>query len=162
MNTDGTGFYTCKECCQTESLWNHITTDHKEEEQLEDRRNIGENSCNSGDGTDQSVQSWMFMMMIVYLHEVVNLKHFYQLQFSWLLFSNIKRATLPGYEVILISVQRKVLTFDFQSFERFTALLKLYLCTTSCIMLRAKQHLYSELSNSSEMWCRYWFDYKLG
>jgi len=33
MNTDGTGFYICKECHQTESLWNHITTDHKEEEQ---------------------------------------------------------------------------------------------------------------------------------
>jgi hypothetical protein len=30
-----------------------ITTDHKEEE-LEDGRNVGENSCNSGDGTDQT------------------------------------------------------------------------------------------------------------
>jgi hypothetical protein len=29
-------------------------TDHKEGEQLEDRRNVGENSCNSGDGTDQT------------------------------------------------------------------------------------------------------------
>ena len=65
MNTDGTGFYTCRECHQTESLWNHITTDHKEEEQLEDRRNVGENSCNSGDGTDQRVQSLIFMMMIL-------------------------------------------------------------------------------------------------
>jgi len=42
----------------------HITTDLKEEEQLEDRRNVGENSCNSGDGTDQTVQSLMFMMMM--------------------------------------------------------------------------------------------------
>ena len=65
MNTDGTGFYTCKECHQTESLWNHITTEHKEEEQLEDRRNVGESSCNSGDGTDQRVQSLMFMMMVM-------------------------------------------------------------------------------------------------
>jgi len=40
-----------------------ITTDHKEGEQLEDRRNVGESSCNSGDGTDQRVQSLMFMMM---------------------------------------------------------------------------------------------------
>jgi hypothetical protein len=56
-------FYTCKECHQTESLSNHITTDHKEEEQLEDRRNVGENSYNSGDGTDQRVQSLIFMMM---------------------------------------------------------------------------------------------------
>jgi hypothetical protein len=63
-HTDGTGFYTCKECHQTESLWNYITTDHKEEEQLEDRRNVGENNCNSGDGTDQRVQSLMFMMMM--------------------------------------------------------------------------------------------------
>jgi len=32
---------------------------------LEDRRNVGENSCNSGDGTDQRVQSLMFMMMMM-------------------------------------------------------------------------------------------------
>jgi hypothetical protein len=31
---------------------------------MEDRRNVGESSCNSGDGTDQRVQSLMFMMMI--------------------------------------------------------------------------------------------------
>ena len=31
MNTDGTGFHTCKECHKTEFLWNHTTTDHKEE-----------------------------------------------------------------------------------------------------------------------------------
>jgi len=35
----------CKECHKTESHWNHTTTDHKEGEQLEDRRNDGENSC---------------------------------------------------------------------------------------------------------------------
>jgi len=64
MNTDGTGFHICKECHnKTESLWNH-TTDHKEGEQLEDRRSIGTSSRNSGDGTDQMVQSLMFMMMI--------------------------------------------------------------------------------------------------
>ena len=54
MNTDWTGIYTCKECHKTESCWNHTTTDHKEGEQLEDRRNAGENSCNSGDGMDQT------------------------------------------------------------------------------------------------------------
>jgi len=43
----------------------HTTTDHKEGEQLEDRRNVGENSCNFGDGTDQRVQSLMFMMMMI-------------------------------------------------------------------------------------------------
>jgi hypothetical protein len=41
------------------------TTDHMEEEQLEDPRNVGENSCNSGDGTDQWIQSLMFMMMMM-------------------------------------------------------------------------------------------------
>jgi len=66
MNTDGTGFYTCKECHQTESLWNHITTYHKEEEQLEDRTSVGENSCNSGDGTDQRVQSLMLIKMTMF------------------------------------------------------------------------------------------------
>jgi hypothetical protein len=32
---------------------------------LEDRRNVGGSSCNSGDGTDQRVQSLMFMMMMI-------------------------------------------------------------------------------------------------
>jgi hypothetical protein len=32
---------------------------------LEDLRNVGESSCNSGDGTDQRVQSLMFMMMMM-------------------------------------------------------------------------------------------------
>ena len=54
MNTDGTGIYTCKECHKTESSWNYTTTDHKEGEQLEERRNVRKNSCNSGDGTDQT------------------------------------------------------------------------------------------------------------
>ena len=45
-------------------LRNHTTTDHKEGEQLEDRRSVGESSCNFGDGTDQRVQSLMFMMMM--------------------------------------------------------------------------------------------------
>ena len=48
---------------KTESLWNHTTTDHKEREELEDRRYDGDSSCNFGDGTDQRVQSLMFMMM---------------------------------------------------------------------------------------------------
>jgi hypothetical protein len=42
---------------------NNTTTGHKEEDQLEDLRNVGESSCNPGDGTDQRVQSLMFMMM---------------------------------------------------------------------------------------------------
>jgi len=65
MNTDGTGFHTCKECHKTGSLWNHTTTDHKEGEQLEDRRSVGASSCNSGDGTDHRVQSLMFIMMMM-------------------------------------------------------------------------------------------------
>jgi len=31
---------------------------------LEDRRNVGESSCNFGDRTDQRVQFLMFMMMM--------------------------------------------------------------------------------------------------
>jgi hypothetical protein len=64
MNTEETGFYTCKECHKTESLQNHFTTAHKEREQLGDRRNAGESNCNSGDGTGQMAQTWMFMMMM--------------------------------------------------------------------------------------------------
>jgi len=45
-------------------LW-ITTTDHKEGEHLEDRRNVGESNCNSGDGTDQRVQFLMFMMMMM-------------------------------------------------------------------------------------------------
>jgi len=63
MNTDGTGFYTLKEFHKTESLWNHTITDHKEGEQLEDQRSVSVSSSNTGDGTDQRVQSLMFMMM---------------------------------------------------------------------------------------------------
>jgi len=65
MNTDGTGFHTCKKCHKTESTWNHTTTDHKEGEQLEDRRSVGASSCNFGDGTDQRFQSLMFMTMMM-------------------------------------------------------------------------------------------------
>jgi len=44
---------------------NHTNTDHKEGEQLEDRRSVGASSCNSGDGTDPRAQSLMFMMMMM-------------------------------------------------------------------------------------------------
>jgi hypothetical protein len=65
MYIEGTGFYTCKECHKTESLQNHTATVHKEREWLGDRRNVGESSCNSGDGTGQMAQSFMFMMMMI-------------------------------------------------------------------------------------------------
>ena len=44
-----------KNATKPNPLWNHTTTDHKEGEQLEDRRKVGESSCNFGDGTDQRV-----------------------------------------------------------------------------------------------------------
>ena len=44
----------------------------KEGEQLEDRRNVGESSCNFGDGTDQRVQSLTFMMMMMMMMMVMN------------------------------------------------------------------------------------------
>jgi ribosome-binding protein aMBF1 (putative translation factor) len=46
MYIEGTGFYTCKECHKTESLQNHTAIVHKEREQLGDRRNVGQSSCN--------------------------------------------------------------------------------------------------------------------
>ena len=64
LNTDETGFFICKECHKTESLWNHTTTDHKEG-QLEDRRSVGASSCNSVDGTSRKVQFLMFMIMMM-------------------------------------------------------------------------------------------------
>ena len=67
MNTEGTGFYICKEGHTTESLSKHITIIHKEREQSADRRNVGESSCNSGDGTGQMAQTLMFMMMMIYI-----------------------------------------------------------------------------------------------
>jgi hypothetical protein len=45
----------------TESLWNHISTDHKEGGQLEDWRNVGESICNSGDGTDRNLWWWWWV-----------------------------------------------------------------------------------------------------
>ena len=47
----------------TESLSKHTTIIHKEREQSGDRRNVGESSCNSGDGTGQMAQPLMFMMI---------------------------------------------------------------------------------------------------
>jgi len=41
---------------------------HKEREQSGDRRNVGEGSCNSGDGTGQMAQPLMFMMMMMRYH----------------------------------------------------------------------------------------------
>jgi len=35
--------------------------------QLQDRRNVGESSCNLGDGTNQRVQSSIFVMMMMIL-----------------------------------------------------------------------------------------------
>jgi len=67
MHTEGTGFYTCKECHTTESLSKHATIIHKEREQSGDRRNVGESSCNSGDGTGQMAQPLMFKKMICYI-----------------------------------------------------------------------------------------------
>jgi hypothetical protein len=40
----------------------NTTTVHKEREQLGDQKNVGESSCNSGDGTGQMAQPLMFMM----------------------------------------------------------------------------------------------------
>jgi hypothetical protein len=73
MYIEGTGFYTFKECHKTESLRNHTTTAHKERERLGDRRNAGESSGNSGDGTSQMAQPLMFMMMMMMKYPSVNM-----------------------------------------------------------------------------------------
>ena len=65
MNTEGTGFYTCKECHTTESLSKHTTIIHKERKQSGDRRNVGESSYNSGDRTGQMAQPLMFIIMMM-------------------------------------------------------------------------------------------------
>jgi len=49
----------------------HTTTDHKEGEQLEDRRSVGASSFNSGDGTDQRAQSLIFIMMMMMMMDLV-------------------------------------------------------------------------------------------
>ena len=56
-----------KTLSKTESLSNYTTTDRKEEDLLDDLKNVGESSCNPGVGTDQRVQSLMFMMMMIYI-----------------------------------------------------------------------------------------------
>jgi len=57
-------FTLAKNATKPKSLWNLTNTDHKVGE-LEDRRSVGTSSCNSGDGTDQRVESLIFMMMIL-------------------------------------------------------------------------------------------------
>jgi hypothetical protein len=75
INTERTGFYTCKEFHKTESLQNHTTTVHREREKLGDQRNVGESSCNCGDGTGQRTHSLMFMMTtIIYIYFVLSLR----------------------------------------------------------------------------------------
>jgi hypothetical protein len=41
---------------------------------LEDRRNVGEGSFNSGDGTHQRVQSLMFMMMMMMMNNLLPMR----------------------------------------------------------------------------------------
>jgi len=53
-----------------------VILNHKEGEQLEDRRNVGENSCKFGGGTDQRVQSLMFMMMMMIIILNLNLTNY--------------------------------------------------------------------------------------
>jgi hypothetical protein len=51
-------------CVKCDVMW-YITTTRKKRKQLEDRRNVGENNRNPGDGTVQMAQPWMFMMMMM-------------------------------------------------------------------------------------------------
>ena len=102
MNTEGTGFHTCKECRKNESLWNHTTTDHKEGEQFEDRRSVGASSCNSGDGTDQSVQSLMFMMKMMTVHLAINKVLHYQLMHKRIALIAVLKFTLEQLQHVSV------------------------------------------------------------
>ena len=42
---------------------------------MEDRGNVGESSCNFGDGTDQRVQSLIFMMMMMTMSDMRLYEH---------------------------------------------------------------------------------------
>jgi hypothetical protein len=83
MYIEGTGFYTCKECHKTEFLRNHTATAHREREQLGDRRNVGESSCNCGDGTGQMAQPLMFMMMMMMMTDMQLLQGILSLRLPW-------------------------------------------------------------------------------
>jgi hypothetical protein len=65
MYIEGTGFYTCKERHKTESLRNHAATAHRDRERLGDRINVGESSCNCGDGTSLDVYDDDFNKLVV-------------------------------------------------------------------------------------------------
>jgi hypothetical protein len=80
MYIEGTGFYTFKVCHKTESLQNRTATAHREREKLGDRRNVGESSCNSGDGTGQPAQPLMFMTMMTIIIIVVGSNPFSALE----------------------------------------------------------------------------------
>ena len=44
---------------------------------MDDLKNVGESSCNPGDGTDQRVQSLTFMMMMMMMMMMMIIKHFF-------------------------------------------------------------------------------------
>jgi hypothetical protein len=46
---------------------------------LEDRRKVGESSCNFGDGTDEKVQSLMFMVMMMMMMMMLHVDHNYRI-----------------------------------------------------------------------------------
>ena len=73
---------------------------HKEGEQLEDRRSVGESSCNSGDGTGQRVQSLMFLMMMIYK----------ELDWDGVIVSDTSRPTTWSHEKVVSMQQRTFLT----------------------------------------------------
>jgi hypothetical protein len=64
MNTEGTGWLLHLQ--RTKQIRIPLKSFHyslQGKKQLGDRRNDGENNCNSGDRTGQMAQPWMFIMM---------------------------------------------------------------------------------------------------
>jgi hypothetical protein len=79
-----------------------ITTDHKEGEEFQERRNVGESSCKSGDGTDQREQSLMFMMMMMMMMNLKVLHNCYVLIYGHTEFLVHSCCLLRGFLAFLV------------------------------------------------------------
>ena len=62
-----TGFHNWKKCHKTESFWNRATTDHREGEQLEDRRNAGVSAVTLGTDGIKGSNPWCLLLLLLLL-----------------------------------------------------------------------------------------------
>ena len=59
---------------------------------MEDQRNVGESSCNFGDGTDQNLQSLIFMMMMMMKFNVAHVLSYWTVGYSFGIRAGQKKA----------------------------------------------------------------------